>query len=479
MNDALILALAGGGGGGGGSGNPRDNAKNVTYSELVALKTAGELVPGMWYRITDYVTKILGYYDLSMLGAQGYLQMGKSAEHPYDIIVLATSESELNENAIAAHHAGDTYFANSKLDAWELKYTIDNDTSRFSFADATNGKGVVYWMRDEFGNEAWYDFKNVLSLRYALKLQDATADYTPQDTGLVYNASSQPNRYGSAMQIFTALQAYMQAGTYVNPWNFSGKAYGDYDFSVGANILGVIQFAEINATYLSAFNADLYYTFDYFDGGEHIDVSLNRYAPIPCNENRIDFCNDLAEVFISQSYSHQGIPWNVFEVTDGNESHLLYGNKFGTNAILNTFGDKSFNNKIGTNSYGNTFGNSCSSNTFGDSCSSNTFGDYCYSNTFGDYCYGNTFGDYDQNNELGVSAGYARYNKFGKNCQYIHLTSGTSSSQVQNYEIKNKVSGTQATPLEPTVTKGNTWVTCIGYNSSGVLKTWCPADLAP
>ena len=45
--------------------------------------------------------------------------------------------------------------------AWELKYCLDNDTDRFAWADEENGKGVIYWMRDEYYNEAPYDFKNI------------------------------------------------------------------------------------------------------------------------------------------------------------------------------------------------------------------------------------------------------------------------------------------------------------------------------
>lgn len=45
--------------------------------------------------------------------------------------------------------------------AWELKYCLDNDTSRFAWADEENGRGVIYWMRDEHGNECPYDFKNI------------------------------------------------------------------------------------------------------------------------------------------------------------------------------------------------------------------------------------------------------------------------------------------------------------------------------
>lgn len=48
----------------------------------------------------------------------------------------------------------------------EIRYCIDNDTSRFAWADTTNGKGVIYWMRDIHGNECPYDFKSILFKPY-------------------------------------------------------------------------------------------------------------------------------------------------------------------------------------------------------------------------------------------------------------------------------------------------------------------------
>ena len=37
------------------------------------------------------------------------------------------------------------YFANIKVESWKLKYSLDNDTRRFAWADSSvNGKGVIY-----------------------------------------------------------------------------------------------------------------------------------------------------------------------------------------------------------------------------------------------------------------------------------------------------------------------------------------------
>lgn len=54
-----------------------------------------------------------------------------------------------------------SYFDKCNLNSWELKYCIDNDTNRFDWADLDNGKGVIYYMKDEWGNECPYDFKNI------------------------------------------------------------------------------------------------------------------------------------------------------------------------------------------------------------------------------------------------------------------------------------------------------------------------------
>ena len=120
----------------------------ITWSDLKAKRDAGELTLGQLYRITDYQCTTTQSDT-------------KSAGHQFDIIVLALSKNTLSEQAYAALHSGDTYFANNNLSAWKLWYCLDNDTNRFAWADSTNGKGVIYRMIDEFNNDVPYDFKNI------------------------------------------------------------------------------------------------------------------------------------------------------------------------------------------------------------------------------------------------------------------------------------------------------------------------------
>lgn len=138
--------------------------ESLTHAQLKAKRDDGTLVPGASYRITDYVATTSG--DMS----------SQSADHPFDIIVTADAVDSLDERAHAIRHAGDTYFPNAtKFEAWQVWYSIDNNTSRFAWAVAdnatdsvtgTSGRGVVYRLVDEFGNDVPYDFKGIQFLAY-------------------------------------------------------------------------------------------------------------------------------------------------------------------------------------------------------------------------------------------------------------------------------------------------------------------------
>jgi hypothetical protein len=119
----------------------------ITYSDLKKLKNSNKLNIGQQYKITDYVTTTVQ-------------EDTKSAEIPFDIIVVADSDNTFNEIARVCRH-DNIYFTNSNLNAWQIWYCFENDTNRFVWADTTNGKGVIYRMIDEWGNDCPYDFKNI------------------------------------------------------------------------------------------------------------------------------------------------------------------------------------------------------------------------------------------------------------------------------------------------------------------------------
>ena len=115
----------------------------INYSDLKKLKNYYGLRPGMKYYITDYK-------------ASSTQENTTTNENSYPVIIVeAVDRNILNENAL--------YLEKSCIS--EIKYCLDNDTSRFAWADPDNGKGVIYYMKDEYGNEAPYDFKNILYLK--------------------------------------------------------------------------------------------------------------------------------------------------------------------------------------------------------------------------------------------------------------------------------------------------------------------------
>lgn len=479
---------------------------NVTYSELVDLRDRGQLIPGMQYRITDYETIINGSYDLSVVGVQGHAHYaGVPDSHPFDIIVTADDNYHLNENARAEQHPGDQYFMNSNLRAWKLKYHLDNDSSRYSWANINNGKGVIFWMEDEFNNCAGYDFKNIRFLRYALKQADATEDHSPTDTLLDWNSETQPNRYGTPSHVFNALVGYMNYGNYINPFEVAhnGIDLTDYDFFVGNNILGTIQFEEPNDAYLETFHADWYYTFDYYDpyssigDNGHFDASLNSSGSVKCYNNYIEPEFDLL-AYSLESIAHGlgGNVWqanNIYEQSGEYVEHInnisgnhlkqfnwfntfgneCYDNIFGNGCERNIFGNKCYdnifenkctdnifennneNNIFGLGSSANYFRTECSNNIFGGYCSGNifyrncndnTFESNCHDNLFGDSCFLNAFHPQCGSNTFGSSCSrntfsyYCQYNNFGDSCIYNVFGAGCSSNHFNTNSSYNKFS---------------------------------------
>lgn len=381
---------------------------SVTYQELVDYAENGQLVPGMQYRITDYETIIRGYYDLSLIGGTGYLPYATSAGHPFDIIVTADSRWKLNENARAIRNEDNTdngYFENSDLGAWELKYTIYNDPNKHAWADPDNGRGVIYWLKDEFNNDAGYDFKNIQFVRYALKQADSTGEYSP----LLHNLVGAP--FGDYNDVTNVLTNYLSTGEYKNPFGhrYRGIDVYDYDFKVGANILGVAQFNEIDDNFKATFYAEAFYTFSSvgdLGSGEIYDASLNLDSQNTCTGNHIGACADSALVYLSDEMDLLGLNNIVWIVEDGGFDPIT-NNYIGEHCWAITSWGRSRDNRIDSYCISLKFGSDSQNNEIGHDnqylwvdlgSSSCKFESFCKYNTFkevvrvvlGEECQSNT-----------------------------------------------------------------------------------------
>ena len=134
--------------------------RSVTYENLVKLVKQSKLRWGMLYRLTNYQATV----NSELVNASTRLQVvdsGQNTNNGFDIILRATSNNTLNENCRFMKSVNSDYFEDCALESWEGKYSLKNDHTRFEWADE-NGFGVIYYMKDNFGNEAHYDFKNIV-----------------------------------------------------------------------------------------------------------------------------------------------------------------------------------------------------------------------------------------------------------------------------------------------------------------------------
>ena len=382
-----------------------DKVIEISYNDLVTLRGSSKLVPGQQYRITDYTCTTA--------------QEGtRSAGHQFDVIVTADSKNKLNENARAIQHTDDTYFANSKLESWELKYCLDNDTERFAWADTVNGKGVIYWMKDEYDNECPYDFKNIQFKRYAVTnvtstkltseaLNNLKSTFVKDSNGGLYFATK--DSYGNFVPSDVDGASY-EINENDSKWYYTFQGISSADGSTINKMYDLtVETFKLTDECISSLE------------GEGSGADTEDY----CRENKIEqfnqehFGNDIYYkgrqilnniVFIGGLnycyYNEENSYWEY-------NTSSIYGNRFGVNCNSNTFGNNCNSNTFGNYCYYNTFGNNCFQNTFGNSCIYNTFGNYCYYNTFGNYCYRNTFGNNCYSNTFGNNC-YS--NTFGNSC---------------------------------------------------------------
>ena len=407
---------------GGGGSAVAELMQSVTYSELVALRDTNKLVAGTKYRITDYVTTTVQ-------------KDTKSANHPFDVIVEAISENELSELAQAIQHEGDTYFDGNDLGAWQLWYDLDNNTEKYEWADAENGKGVIYRMIDEKRNDCPYDFKNIQFIRYELNAPDV--------------------------------------GGYTYEWQNK----------MSENINIMFEKNQLSYIWHGNNNEDDYYWEN--DMGEVIS------SPTGETKAFFTFSNVINDVVTDKSKTSVCYSNIIKESRDGSQLKLnnivFFSIDINAYCSSNSFDNDCYSNSFGNYCYSNSFGNDCNSNSFGNDCNSNSFGNDCNSNSFRDgpaYAFNEDYWEYSYDDELidGV-----RGNKFGDRCQnlLIHTLATTGEeNSIQNLIIAQGLCSIELDdndtfiplPIEIDIV-GQNYELKIGRDSNDEIKVYCEADL--
>lgn len=287
----------------------------VTYAELKALRDGGELVPGMWYRITDYVTMINEYLTEST-GQVTPTHM-KSAGHPFDVVVMAISTSEISQDARAIQHEGDEYFANSDLNSWQIRYRFTDLSKHFiDFMYPEDNKGVITWMRDEYGNECPYDFKNLLFERHAMldySLPSFISDIALDSQKEAVNGLLSLMQGNMSTHLGSDIWKYVCYGGYVSEAELasSDTTYTEHGEPVVFNPSGGRMFVKMNrrGDYLKEVDPTptwlyTFMTFSLYTG----DASLNSAGELDllCSNNHVDGSN----VVLSEFCNHNKISGN-------------------------------------------------------------------------------------------------------------------------------------------------------------------------
>ena len=453
---------------------------SITYTDLKTRRDNAQLVPGQQYRITDY----------QCTTSQANT---RSAWHQFDIIVRADSENKLNEEASAIQHEGDEYFANNDLNAWQIWYCLDNNTSRFNWADETNGKGVIYRMIDEFNNDVPYDFKNIQfkhpndTTTYPHYYYTFASGNVEDNTDCSLNIACMC--YSNTIKNATLKgENINETPMILNQIIFIGTVCVSNTFGYDCNSNSFGDFCAYNTFGSSCLNNAFGNgcTGNTFGSG-----CLNNAFGERCSINTFgDDCHD-----------------NTFGdvCTHNTVGKGFADNTFGDVCTYNTFGYACANNTAGNHCQSNIFGKTCQGNTFGDTCTDNTFGNYCFGNTVGNKCSYNTFGNGFEFNTVGnefrgntfgniclyikfasdktddsTKYNYYRNNHFGDGCQYIVFTgteTASSKVQVQNYNFSQGLQGTADSYLIVDGKRNRSFETKVARNYNGELKIYCEADL--
>ena len=390
--------------------------EEITWDDLKFLKDSGKLTPGMHYRITDYTATI----NPSMTVVQ-------SAGHMFDIIVTADDEYTLNENATATQSSKDTYFKDCDLSSWRLKYCLDNDRSRFHWAaDEKDGKGVIYWMEDEFHNQVPYDFKNIMFKRFKV---NTVGSNSPVSFDTFFNGTGNLTITDCISPATSSRIADITRTTFIWCYTFC--------------------------------------TFEGDDPSKPLDASLNLFP------DGIAFQNPKTSVklyaydnIIEPLVSHQNITnptkkANFQELNnivfmkydkdisvDTTNDFRVYGNRFSSGCQSITLGRKCYSNVFNGNNVGLMVGYGCAGNTF-NSCGNSAIAYKCISNVFNDSfgynlvfnnCRFNTFGMKCQHLELDE---LSYFNTFENDISYVRLVANaTGSEPLQYVTVSTGVNGT-------------------------------------
>lgn len=438
----------------------------ITYNELVTLRNNGSLINGMQYRITNYNTSSTDVESRVM-------------NHQFDIIVVADSPSSLNENARAIQHDGDTYFTSSNLAAWELKYSLDNNASKYGWADI-HGTGVIYYMKDEWENECPYDFKNIQFKRYKVAtvtnaiLNEYVGKYIGIKTGYGYTIDSTDFKWFYTFSDWSAEDAIADASIIGDKCGMN--RFDKYRFGNVTQILNnntIVRGSYVQSLCPSAWTAMT-----------DLEIANNEFSAMSYNNSLFGYYNTNSgkDGFVRNNTLLGGMRHNILD--SDFQTNAICGDEFCWNNITTYCGNNIIGRRFVANSVGgvdyknNIVGTLCErnrffsvyGNTIGSECQNNDF-QYVHDNAIGSACKENKFNrvhDCTIGNTCGSNTCVAFYSNIvgtqflGNQCNIV--TSNTFGDTVQYCELSRFYSGKIGT--------GSAYVRSFGQSNNNEIGDW-------
>ena len=465
------------------AGVPRE-VLSATHAGLVQLRNNNRLVPGQWYRITDY--------NPTFVGSSAFLHSGAlvSGHHRFDILVMATSYNTLAPDAYACRHEGDTYFQHCLLDKWKLKYSLTDPyedlgltgIKRYTWCDAATDGGIIYEMIDENNNQCPYDFKNVMIQVYCRINAGCYEDfYEEGDFGPYYGIGTSYQKYYTFnLRDEGSANNYDLSVAVMDPsWGYSTE--GTDPSLIGIDIVcnntikpflsrlvdfypseTITRLGNTNPGVCQRLNEIV---IDYRWDDDSLETAIIRnnvfdngchsmfYLPGTCWTTLFSnnyFGKNCHDILFTSTNTNE--PTAVGNINIGNECNNIIINS----SELISIGDDSckiligegHNITVGRNCHNMSLpeqfltpdGSSCYQCYFGDECNNidfndalsmrhSVFGCSCNNITLGNQSVDNTFGDYCSY----LNLTRASYNRFGNYCNYITCSTSTSYNTFGDY----------------------------------------------
>lgn len=313
------------------------------------------------------------------------------------------------------------------MNAWELKYCLDNDKELFNWAE-TDGKGVIYYLKDEFGNEAPYDFKNILFQRKNITSVSSNdlSIFTQGENSHLGLLSNYGITCGDNNYYYYTFDTPFNAGN-------DSSLFGDSAYNtIKPYILAGQRL--INNIVLGVANNNTI-------GSNCHDLTL--WGTV--GENNLTYnCYNLLVAYLSQT---------IMTYVRSTTFYSLGSTTFGSGCFQN-IGNMLTNSEIGDGCNNNSFGTGNMGIKMGNGCSNNTFGTFNYNNTFESGVANCNLGNFVSYCEFGIAAvditlpNYVRYCKFEPDIHKIKFTTsgGSSSRYIQYVTVCRGISNLTVAP---------------------------------